>query len=203
MTKRVFVLFIVLCIVLPCFSALTAEQTAQKVSEVITGSKELKIEFSLNINGTVTNGQLKSSGNKFSISLPAYESWYNGKFLYTYSAKNNETTLVSPTASELLDSNPLLYVKYGGSGYNYKFASMQSVGKQILELTPRNAKSEIKNIIIVVNKNNYHPEKITVNSKGGTYVVTIKSIDKKVSLATSDFEYPRNKYPDAEIIDLR
>lgn len=183
--------------------AVTAEQVAQKAASVISSTKGLTATFTISTNGKTAKGVVKSSGSKFSVIMPQMSSWYNGKTLYTYNPRTSETTVITPTAQELLESNPLLYVKGGAGGYTYKFSPVKRNGKYVIDLTPRSKRSALKKLTFTINSSNYHVERIAVTTSGMTTTVDVTSLKTGVVSPASDFEYPKAKYPKAEIVDLR
>lgn len=188
---------------IPAKAALTAEQVAQKAAAVISNAKGITANFSMSGNGRTVKGSVKSSGNKFSVSMPEVSTWYNGKALYTYNARIGETTVTTPTAQELLESNPLLYVKGASNSYTYKFSTVKRTGKYLVELTPRTQKGSLKKITFTINSSTYHPERIAVTTTGGSFTVDVTSLQTNATHTAATFEYPKTKYPKAEIIDLR
>ena len=184
-------------------AAFTPEQVAQKAAVVISNAKSISASFTLNGNGRKSTGSIKSSGSKFVVTLPEVSTWYNGKAMYTYNPRIGETTVTIPTAAELMESNPLLYVKGGGVNYTYKFSPVKRNGKYVVDLFPTKGKSSIKKLTFTVNATNFHPEKIVVTTSGGAMTIDVTSFNPGASVAASEFEYPKAKYPKAEIIDLR
>lgn len=184
-------------------ASLTAEQVAQKAAAVISNSKSISATFTLSGNGRKSSGSIKSSGNKFSVVLPDVSSWYNGKALYVYNPRIGETTITTPTAQELMESNPLLYVKGAGSNYTYKFSPVKRNGKYVIDLFPLKNKSGIQKLTFTVNANNFHTEKIVVNTSNGAVTIDVNSFQPGANVVASEFEYPKSKYPKSEIIDLR
>ena len=182
---------------------LSAEQVAQKAAAKISGSNGLSAQFTIVNNGKKGNGSIKSSGNKFTVNLPGASMWYNGKDLYTFNSNTNETTIVNPTAQELLDSNPLLYVKSGGGAFSYSFSPNKIKGKYVVNLLPRDKKNEIKKLIFTVNANDFKTEKIEVNTSNGNFTIEITDFKTNIPISSNEFEYPKSKYPNAEIVDLR
>ncbi len=170
---------------------LTPEQVVQKSAALVTNANGLTATFTLSAQGQSTKGTVKSAAQKFAVLLPEVSSWYNGKDLYTYNPRTAETTLVAPTAQELLEANPLLYVKGGAGAYTYAFAPQKVQGKYVVVLTPRSRKSGITKLTVTVNAANYHPEKIVVEAGGNTSTVVITSLKTGVKLPASDFEYPK------------
>ena len=184
-------------------AALTPQQVAQKTAAVVSNAKTISATFTFSGNGRKSQGSIKSSGNKFSVILPDVSTWYDGKEMYTYNPRTVETTVITPTAAELMESNPLLYVKGGGSNYTYKFSTVKRTGKYVVDLTPVKKNSEIKKMTITVNSNTFNPERIVVTTSGGVLTVDITSFKTGVDIPASEFIYPKSKYPKAEIIDLR
>lgn len=132
------------------------------------------------------------------------EVWFNGKTMYTYNKDTEETTVVYPTPEELSQSNPLAYVTGASSNYNVSFSTVKRADKYVLELTPKKKSFDIKRVTLTINKQNYSPEKIVIEPKGGSPVTAeITSFKEAGNLSSSLFEYPKSKYPKAEIIDLR
>lgn len=195
--------FILVWLPLSAATGLTADKVVMKAAAVVTNAKGIEASFTITANGRSARGVLKSSGQKFSVILPQVSSWYNGSLLYTYNPRTSETTLTKPTAQELLETNPLLYVKGSAGGYTYSFSPVKRNGKYVVDLVPRNKRSGIKKLTFTINAANFHTEKIAVTSSGGSTVVTVTSLKTGISLPASAFEYPKAKYPKAEIVDLR
>ena len=190
----------------PAFSQtkLTADQVIAKSTGIISNAKGINAEFTVSGGGTQGKGTLKSSGNKFYVSLPGFEVWYNGKNMYSYNKKASETTLVTPTMQEIAESNPLMYVKGAQSLYTATFSSEKKAGKYIIDLTPKKKSNEFKKITITFRSSDFLPEKIVALPKSGSqFVITIPQIKTNQTFASSIFEYPKAKYPKVEVVDLR
>lgn len=181
---------------------LTPSQILGKTVDLITSSKGVQADFTIYNSGYSGKGVIKSQGTKYNVKLPDVEVWYNGKDLYTYSDRSKETTLVTPTAEELAESNPLSYVVNASKTYNVSFSTVKKTGKYVLELTPK-AKGEIKRITLTINKD-YKPEKLVVEpSSGNPISADITSFKTGVTYNSAEFEYPKSKYPKVEVVDLR
>lgn len=205
--KRIFAFlsyFVVLMLASVANAALTPEQVAQKASAVVKDPKGIEASFIIKTGNHTLKGTLKSSGKKFCVSLPQMASWYNGNALYSYNGRTQETTVVTPTAQELLESNPLLYVEGSAGNYVCKFSPVKRNGKYVVDLTPRNPKSSIKKMTFTINAATFHTERIVVTtSSGNSSTVDVTGIKTGVALPASTFEYPKAQYPKAEIVDLR
>ncbi|MCH5235420.1 MAG: outer-membrane lipoprotein carrier protein LolA [Muribaculaceae bacterium] len=179
------------------------QQILNRAVEKITNSKGVVTEFKIYNSGYSGSGRIKSSGNKFNVTLPDVEVWYNGKDLYTYNKNTNETTVVVPSPEELSESNPLTYVTNASKTYNVTFSTVKKNGMDVLELTPKK-KGEIKRITLTLRKSDSIPEKIVVEpSSGNPITAEITSFKAVGNLSSSDFEYPESKFSKVEVIDLR
>lgn len=184
---------------------LTPSQVLSKTAAVLSNPKGVSAQCSV-VDNAGFSGKIsvKTLGNKFYVSMPEGEVWYNGSDLYTYNRNTKETTVVKPTAEELAESNPLAYVGGASATYNVTFSTVKKSGKYVLELTPKSKGSEIKRVTLTVRQSDFVPEKIVVEaSTGNPLTADITSFQSGASLSGSDFEYPKSKYPNAEIIDLR
>ncbi len=198
-------LLMLLMLILPfsASAALTPEQVAQKAAAVISNAGSINASFTVSANGHASKGTIKSMGNKFTVQLPEFSTWFNGKDMYTYNPRTSETTVTVPTAQELLESNPLLYVKGGAGGYTYSFSPVKRNGKYVVDLVPRSKKSGIKKLTFTINASNFHTERIAVTLASGQTIIDVNSFQTGAAFTSADFDYPKSRFPKAEIVDLR
>lgn len=199
-------IFTSLLLIIGCvnINAATAEQIMSLAAAKARNAKGVSAVFTINSSGRLINGTLKSRGNKFSLTTSTSSSWFNGKNMWTYNPSINETTVITPTKEEIMESNPLEYLKTYSSSFKSAFSKKKMTGKYVLLLTPKSKSNQVKSIEIIIDAKTYKPSKFTITSGAGTVnVINIKSLDYSSILAHSEFEYPRKKYPKAQIIDLR
>ena len=200
------IIFSILSLVLISFSCYpqgnTADQILNKSVAAISSAKGMTASFSIGSNAG--KGELKISGKKFFVALPDAQVWYNGTNLYTYNKNSGETTLTNPTAEELAEVNPLEYVKNASKHYSAAFSLKKIPGKQVLDLTPKNNKGQIKKITLTLRSSDYMPEKLVIEPKSGKSItISINNLKAVNSLNSSEFEYPASKFKNVELIDLR
>lgn len=203
MIVRVMILFMTLFSCAVSQAELTPEQVVTKASAVITGAKSLTVGFSVSTGGQTIKGTIKTCGNKFSVITPKVSSWYNGRDLYTYNSGSKETTVVTPTAHELVESNPLLYVRTGATNFKCSYATKQVAGKYVIELVPKTPRTGINKLTFTINQKTFWIEKIQMNATSSSSTVDVTSFVVGSSLPASQFEYPKSKFPNVEIVDLR
>lgn len=185
------------------FGALTSVQIFDKAKEKITSAKSLQADFSMSAQGQTVKGKIYAKGSKFSIISSSTSSWYNGKLLYTYDKGSNETYLYSPSEKELREVNPLIYLS-SSSEYKITGKKEKTKGMESVILNPQKAGSGIKSIMIDIDTKNYTPTKIVINtSGGGTMILNISNVKLDVNLGNATFEYPKSKYPNVSISDMR
>lgn len=203
--KNIKYILFTLLITLPiALYAATAEQVMSKVATTAKSAKGISAVFTLTNGGKVMNGNLKMSGAKFALTTQAVANWYNGKNMWTYNAASRETTIIQPTKSELAETNPFEYLKSYGKDYTVSFSAKKAVGKYIVNLTPKSKKNQVKQIEITINSKTLQPEIFNISLKsGGITKIAVKSLNYKAAVKSTDFEYPKSKFPKAQIIDLR
>ncbi len=185
-------------------TAATPDEILKKATDKVNSAKGITGAFNINGNGQTLSGKLYVAGSRFHISTPSYSVWYNGKNMWSYNSSSKETTLIQPTSSELQETNPLEYMKTYSKEFSAKFAAKKSTGKYIIDLTPISRRSSMKNVQITLNSVSLKPEKFVITAKNNSItIISVRSLEYNSSLKPGIFEYPKNKYPKVEIIDLR
>jgi outer membrane lipoprotein-sorting protein len=180
----------------------TVDDVMNKTTATIKGNGAKSIAFSVS-GSHAMSGRLIVYGKKFALSAGKSKSWYDGSSLTTYNPSTNEVTIVTPSASELTEANPLSYISLWKSQFKAAFSSKKISGSYVVVLTPKSSSSQVKKALLTVSKNNFCPQKLVVSMKsGGNFTVTVKSISSTPASA-STFRFPKSQYKSAEIIDLR
>lgn len=192
-------LLILVTLLLPAMTwALTPQEVVENAAHKIKSTGAMTAKFT----GT-TSGTLVSSGKKFSIDTGGFGIWFNGSDMWTYSRQAGETTITTPTPSELLETNPMEIIKSYSSKFNVSKISEQS-GKYTVRLTPKAKGENVKTATLVINTRTWLPSSIDmVMSNGSRFTLNIISITEDKASAPSNFEYPQKNYPGVEIVDLR
>ncbi|MDE6740945.1 MAG: outer-membrane lipoprotein carrier protein LolA [Muribaculaceae bacterium] len=185
-------------------AAETADGILKKAATSINGAGGLTASFTLDYGQQKISGSLKASGKKFALQTPSSSTWYDGKNMWTYNPKNNETTLMTPTPQEVAEANPLSIVNSYSTSFTAAFAKVKTNGSQTIVLTPKSKQAGYKSVHVTIPDGSSFPSKIVViPSSGQKVTVGISQVKTGQKLAESTFVYPKNKYPKAEIVDLR
>lgn len=203
--KRVLLIIAFLASVLSAdAAALTAAQVMEKCAATVRGGdKGLSVRFTATGRNTLS-GVLVTSGKKFYLDMGGSRIWYNGKEMATYSAQTQEVTIAFPSAAEVNQTNPISYVSGWSSDYSVAFASTQSKTQYCVVLTSKRSTASAKKAVVMVNKSNFHPTKIVINTKSGeTLSIVINSITAGGINTADGFTFPKKKYPKATVNDFR
>ncbi|MDE7165883.1 MAG: hypothetical protein K2O17_02520 [Bacteroidaceae bacterium] len=153
-----------------------------------------------------SEGAMDIMRKKFVITTPDMLSWFDGKTQWTMMKEDEEVTLTEPTGAELQAINPYVFLEIYKQGFNYKMTkgtlSNSSKGYKIF-LTADNAKLEIREIFLEIDEN-YIPVRVSMRQGKSQWVrITISSFTTGKRFPDSHFTFPKDKYPQVEIIDLR
>lgn len=186
-------------------SAPTAADLVNKAAVALKSAPAVSATFTYKIGSRSGSGSLQLSGRKFAFSSPQSSCWYDGKNLWTYSAASKETTLVTPTAEELAESNPLSYISSGAAGFTCTLDNRSSTASQkIIEMIPRRKKQGIKKVTLTLSYPSLEPRRIVIAGSDGTVSsISIRKLQKLKALPAANFTYPVNKFKGIKIIDLR
>lgn len=182
----------------------TPEAVLEKAKSVILNSKGLSVDFTIKTGGNSGKGILKSMGDKFTVTMPGVRVWFNGKDLYTFNSRTDETTITDPTPDELAEVNPLEYLKFASKNFTSKFSSQKIAGCYVVDLIPKTRRADVKSLTITLRSKDFYPVKISgVSTSGEKVAIDITSFKTGVGINAAEFEYPESKYPNVEIVDLR
>ncbi len=185
-------------------AAETADGMLKKAAAGINGTSALTASFTLDYGSQKVTGTMKAAGKKFALLTPSSSTWYDGKSLWTYNAKNGETTLINPTVQEVVEANPLSIVNSYSANFTAAFAKTQTKGSKTIVLTPKSKQSGYKSVHVTIPDGSTFPTKLVVIPTSGQKVtVSISQVKRGIKLPDATFVYPKSKYPKVEIVDLR
>lgn len=174
----------------------------------ITKTNAITTNFSLAVkSATMGNQTVKGNftmkGNKFTLNMSDMNVFYDGKTQWTYKEDVNEVTITNPNEKELAETNPLAILSAYRAKSNIKM--VKSIGSMyVIQLTPKDVKSDVKKIIVNVNKINNYPLSLQLTDKKGTVsTLTLTQFKANVKVADSDFVFNQNKYKGLDVNDLR
>lgn len=206
MKKIKFILWLV--VILGMTFSLSAAETAdgllRKAAAGINGTSGLTASFTIDYGSQKVSGTIQAAGKKFALQTSSSSTWYDGKSMWTYNVRNGETTLMTPTAQEVAEANPLSIVNSYSANFTAVFAKTQSKGSKTIVLTPKSKKLGYKSVHVTIPDGSVFPSKLVIiPSSGQKVTVSISQVKKDIKLTDATFVYPKSKYPKVEIVDLR
>lgn len=157
------------------------------------------------VQGTTT-GQMDIMGKRFYMSTPDMQTWFDGRQQWSMQTDDDEVNLTEPTGTELQAVNPYAFLSIYKRGFNYKMKKdTLSNGKQGYKvwLNADNARQEIREMFLEID-NQYNPVRVSIRQGKKQWVrLVVNSFKTGQKFADSHFTFPKAKYPQAEIIDLR
>ena len=176
----------------------------RKAAVKIEAAKGVQCSFTLKSGEHSTDGTLKSQGERFHLQTPVSTTWYDGSRMLVLNPSTHETTLYIPDTEEVLEVNPMAYLRNFSKDYFSAFSKKKADGKHIVLLNPRKKGGQIRAIEITVDATTFLPEKFIVRTMDNkrTYL-TIRSLRLDASYPSSTFTYPASSYKDYMVIDLR
>lgn len=199
------ILTIMLAAILPfAASAASAKQALDKASANINGAGSVTASFTATSDGGTVYGTITIAKQKFNMIGQDFGVWYNGTDLWSYSKQAGETTLSNPVGDELLEINPFDILRSYSSMFSvYKVS--EANGKCVVRLQSSKPGQMVSSALVTIDTSTWLPTAIDATFTNGMSI-NIAIADAKVSdkaPAASAFEYPANKYPGIEVIDLR
>lgn len=204
LSKYVLLFLTVFCFCAFANAAESADAVLSRVAKAVKAAIGVNASFSLSSGGQNLSGTLKSSGSKFSLVTSSTSVWYDGKTMWTYNSKTNETTVTLPTPAELAEVNPLYIVNAYSNNFTAAYEKSQTKGSKTIVLTPKSKKLGYKSVHVTIpDKSSFPSQLVVIPLSGQKITVKIEKVTTGVKFPSSTFEYPKSKYPKAEIVDLR
>ena len=200
--NRIYTLFFLLMLTL----SLSAQQDTKakdildKTVEKYSQSKGISVIF-----GGSQSGKLLLKGEKFQLTTQDVTTWFDGQTQWSYLKQNEEVNISTPTPEELRAINPYAWLSLYKQGFNYRYSGVKTrEGKQGHEivLTPQ-TKQDIQSITLLIGSD-YEPIYIGIlPTEGQMQEFIVHNYRTQLNLNDNAFRFDKNKYPNAEIIDMR
>lgn len=202
--KKILLALIALVCIAPGMFSQSSYDILRKSASKLEAAKGIQCSFTLKSGEHSTEGTLKSQGDRFYLKTSVSSTWYDGKQMWTLNPSTRETTLYIPDAEEVLEVNPMAYLRNFSKDYFSAFSKKKVDGKHIVLLNPRKKGGQVRAIEITVDAMTFLPERFIVRTMDNkrTYL-TIRSLKTSVTHPASTFTYPASSYRGYKVIDLR
>ncbi|MCM1163466.1 MAG: outer-membrane lipoprotein carrier protein LolA [Muribaculaceae bacterium] len=202
MNRFVLTLIIALTAVFAC-QALTPRQAVDRAAAKLKGSATTRVAYTMTADGRKTRGLLTIAGNRFTVSSPGMASWYDGKTQWTYSDQMGEVNVVTPTADELQQINPLAIISSLASDFTLSSVKAPK-GYTTVSMKAKSTSKDLRDATVTFSDATSLPTQIRGILAGGHRIeIEINSITPGGVLPDSYFRFDPKKYPGVQVVDLR
>jgi outer membrane lipoprotein-sorting protein len=195
-----------------CAQAVDARSVLEKISQVYKQWSGMDIQFTTNIrsdkNGVTESfeGTMRMKADKFVLMTPDMTTWFDGTTQWTYMPRTGEVNISAPTGSDLQLINPMILLQGYRKDFNVSYlgesTSANTRTAYDIALTPKK-KGDIEKIEIQIEKSSSLPVKLVVTMRNDMRnTIHIKEI-KEAGYPDATFTFPKDEYPDVDVIDLR
>ena len=191
-----------------------AKGLLDQTSAALSQAGGMSVSFTVNINDEANKikqsfeGQISLKGNKFYLTTPDQEVYYDGKTQWSYDKNIGEVSILAPDPKDIQTLNPVSVFDLYKIDCNYKYKGEkidnQKRKVQEISLLPANTKEDIKQVDVQINQDDSMPVffLITYNDKS-EYKIYIDKYQTKLNLPDSRFVFDAKKYPNVDVNDLR
>lgn len=183
-----------------------AKQLLNEVSSKVRSYKNISIGFKYALNNPAeqvsqeTRGDVTLQGNKYLLNLMGTNRMYDGKKLYVIIPEDEEINISSQNEDEENSITPSKMLTFYEEGFSYKMDIVQNVqGRQIqfVKLTPIDSQSELKEILLGIDKQTKHIYKMIQMQNNGTNItITVNSFKTDQPISEKLFVFDESKYGD-------
>lgn len=189
---------------------------AKKLLDRVSQSMKKIHHFTAHFLLTVEDATHKAMGNKqgifyskaseYKVSIaPNQEIFSDGKTIYTYDKTTQEIQITTIDPNQATLSPEKLFTNFYDKDFSYKLNAKKSIKGNVvdeIELIPKDTKKPFSKVLLHLDMKRRIPISATIFDKSGlTYTYVITKFDKVSPIENISFN--KNKYPNAQIVDLR
>lgn len=199
--RRIFLIWTALLVAV-LLHAQNATSVLDKSAATLRAAGNVKIGFTLEVDGGASAGYIKLQRQKFVVNVGGSITWFDGKTMWTYVKANEEVNVTTPSADAVAKMNPYAFLSFYKKGYTAKMGKGTAKEHEVL-LTGKSG-SPYTNVVVRINKSTQYPTFIKMtSSKGAVTTIRCNSFLKNQKYKDSTFQFNKKNYPDVEIVDLR
>ncbi|WP_074410224.1 MULTISPECIES: LolA family protein [Aquimarina] len=201
MKKAIFLLFV---LGITTAQAQSAKDLLDEVSKKVNSYTNIVINFKYSINNQAehvaqeTRGDVTLQGNKYLLNIMGTKRMYDGKKLHVIVPEDEEINISSQDEDDGTSVTPSKMLTFYEDGYTYKMDIVQDVkGRKIqyVKLIPIDSKSDLKEILLGIDKQTKHIYKMIQKQNNGTNVtITVNSFKTNQPLSETLFVFDKSKY---------
>lgn len=195
---------------LPAQAEISGRKVLDNAASFIKKSGDIRVSFSAtSFQGTTeqesVSGTLLLQGRRFHLDTPEMITWFDGKTQWSYLPENEEVNVTTPTEKEIQSVIPYVFLDLYKKGYRItmKESSLRNTPTYEVHLIAQRSDIAAQELYIDVRKSDFCPLCVRVRQDNIWNRISIRQFEGRQKFGEADFTFPRDRYPDAEIIDLR
>ena len=208
--RKIIILITLLCTGFTAQAETNGRKVLDKAAAYIKNCGDMRVKFTAtSFNGLEeqgsTSGTMLLQGMKFHVVTPEMITWFDGKTQWAYMPENEEVNVTEPTQKEMQAMNPYAFIGLYKKNYRttMREASLRGESTYEIHLVARNAEMAAQEIYVDIRKSDYRLLCVRVRQDNIWNRISIQSLEANRNFSDADFTFPQDKYPNAEIIDLR
>ncbi|MEN1785769.1 MAG: outer membrane lipoprotein carrier protein LolA [Bacteroidota bacterium] len=180
-----------------------AKALLDKVYNKVTAYDNIYIDFKYTLENAETStksetkGNATLQGNKYLVNLFGATQLYDGKKVYTIVPDNEEVTIENPSNGEETVT-PSKMLTFYREGHRYQWDILQNIqGRKIqyVKLLPIDSSSDIKSILLGIDVQTNHIQRLIETGKNGTKTtIIVNSFKTNQPLSKGLFTFNQAKY---------
>lgn len=184
----------------------------EEVSAKVKSYDNISIDFKYVLENTSENikqetrGDVVMEGEKYRLNILGITRLFDGKTTYSISPEDEEVSISSHQNDTDDNITPSEMLSFYEDGYTYALDIEQNIkGRKVqyVKLTPIDTNSEIKHILLGIDKQTKHIYNLIQIGKNGTKTtLTVNSFKTNTPLSKTLFTFDANKYSDYYINKL-
>jgi len=189
-----------------------AKALLNEVSEKAKSYDNISIDFKYTLENTdenikqETNGDVVMQGDMYKLNILGITRVFDGDKLYSISEEDEEVTISKENDEEENTITPSKMLSFYEDGFTYKMDIVQNLkGRKIqyVKLNPIDSNSEIKYILLGIDKLTKHIYNLIEIGKSGTKTtLTVNSFKTNEPISKTLFTFDKDKYSDYYINEL-
>jgi len=182
----------------------TAKDLLDEVAKKVESYKNIEIEFTHNldnVDGGVhqeTRGKVTVKGDLYHLNYMGTEQIFDGKKVYLLIPEDEEVVIKQPNSDDASTLTPSKMLTFYEKGFTYEMDIVQKIKGtkiQFVKLTPTNTESELKYVLVGINKKTKHIYKVIETGKDDTLTTyTLTKFTTNNSLPSSLFTFNRASF---------
>ncbi len=207
-----FITLLLITLSVSTYSQNKGKTLLQEVSAKVKSYDNISIDFKYVLENTSENikqetrGDVVMQGEKYRLNILGITRLFDGKTMYSISPEDEEVTISSDNTDEEDHITPSKMLSFYQDGYTYAMDIEQNIkGRKIqyVKLTPIDSNSEIKHILLGIDKQTKHIYNLIQIGKNGTKTtLTVNSFKTNEPISKTLFTFDDNKYKDYYINKL-